>query len=216
MATQAQDSKPSAETKCAICEKHAAETKCASCKQIHYCSRECQKEDWSLHKKVCKIFENFDHSSKPGDNYVLTLFFPVDDDKPRLVWHLTELTCEETCLDYDFTKELLNVSSCEQSTMAVFNTHMEWDAELEDEVKVSETIRAWHRPCYLVDGSLLNQCIFNMVPNHYYRGPFLVHHSAGIDESILRDITPTDFCRVMKDFADYADSQNAGPRSMKQ
>ncbi|KJX94829.1 hypothetical protein TI39_contig4156g00005 [Zymoseptoria brevis] len=30
-------------------------SKCAKCKFRHYCSRECQKEDWATHKHACKI-----------------------------------------------------------------------------------------------------------------------------------------------------------------
>ena len=28
--------------------------KCARCKRTHYCSRECQKADWSVHKLTCR------------------------------------------------------------------------------------------------------------------------------------------------------------------
>ncbi len=29
-------------------------SQCSACKAVHYCSRECQKKNWALHKKVCK------------------------------------------------------------------------------------------------------------------------------------------------------------------
>lgn len=32
----------------------AANKKCAGCKISYYCSRECQKEDWKIHKLICK------------------------------------------------------------------------------------------------------------------------------------------------------------------
>ena len=38
---------------CANCTKPST-TKCSACKKVRYCSRDCQKEHWKLHKKDCK------------------------------------------------------------------------------------------------------------------------------------------------------------------
>jgi splicing suppressor protein 51 len=46
-------------TKCSTCGKTASESgvatlnRCAQCKKTAYCNRDCQKEDWKTHKKVC-------------------------------------------------------------------------------------------------------------------------------------------------------------------
>ena len=43
---------------CRTCKKTADTSKtlslCAGCHSVRYCSRDCQKQDWKLHKKVCK------------------------------------------------------------------------------------------------------------------------------------------------------------------
>lgn len=38
---------------CRVCNTRTTQT-CAGCKSIHYCSQQCQKKDWSSHKKTCK------------------------------------------------------------------------------------------------------------------------------------------------------------------
>ncbi|EFC44143.1 hypothetical protein NAEGRDRAFT_58086 [Naegleria gruberi] len=43
----------STQTICAVCKK-AASKKCANCKAVYYCSADCQKKHWSVHKKLCK------------------------------------------------------------------------------------------------------------------------------------------------------------------
>ena len=44
-------------TMCAFCKKLPPKdevfSKCSRCKNVSYCSRECQKRDWSEHKKIC-------------------------------------------------------------------------------------------------------------------------------------------------------------------
>ncbi|KAI0151166.1 hypothetical protein BJ166DRAFT_595514 [Pestalotiopsis sp. NC0098] len=41
-------------TECAKCKKASADLKmCAKCRGISYCSRDCQKDDWEVHKKSC-------------------------------------------------------------------------------------------------------------------------------------------------------------------
>lgn len=49
---------PSPTKKCASCNTLATDPEkalkpCAKCQSVHYCSRDCQKKDWKLHKKMC-------------------------------------------------------------------------------------------------------------------------------------------------------------------
>lgn len=41
------------EMRCNVCGKHGSK-KCARCENVMYCSRECQRKDWKIHKTVCK------------------------------------------------------------------------------------------------------------------------------------------------------------------
>ena len=43
-------------TSCALCKAKDETKKCAGCKQVRYCSLECQKQDWTQHKIICKRF----------------------------------------------------------------------------------------------------------------------------------------------------------------
>ncbi|KAK9820089.1 hypothetical protein WJX72_006020 [[Myrmecia] bisecta] len=51
---------PDFELECANCEATAAEKqlptllKCGRCKIVYYCSKECQKTNWKIHKIYCK------------------------------------------------------------------------------------------------------------------------------------------------------------------
>ncbi|KAJ7060326.1 hypothetical protein C8F01DRAFT_1231577 [Mycena amicta] len=39
---------------CFVCKKPSEELlRCSGCRTIHYCSRECQKQDWKSHKSIC-------------------------------------------------------------------------------------------------------------------------------------------------------------------
>lgn len=40
---------------CRVCAKYGLTlSKCSVCKSVYYCSRDCQTNDWPIHKKVCK------------------------------------------------------------------------------------------------------------------------------------------------------------------
>ena len=49
---------------CEVCEGEEGWKACAACKRVGYCGRECQKEDWKVHKTICKWL------SEEGDNRV--------------------------------------------------------------------------------------------------------------------------------------------------
>ena len=48
--------------------KRLAQSKCAGCRQVYYCGRECQKNDWKNHKAACKLLapKNTRKSSSKG------------------------------------------------------------------------------------------------------------------------------------------------------
>ncbi|KAG4422327.1 hypothetical protein IFR04_004479 [Cadophora malorum] len=71
--------------KCTICDKETA-NKCAKCKSAAYCSQECQKLDFPLHKLLCSKMSTFlEHNPRPTDA-VLALLFPVESMNPELFW----------------------------------------------------------------------------------------------------------------------------------
>lgn len=43
------------EQQCEVCRKPAKQF-CSSCREVFYCSRDCQKQDWKTHKAKCKPF----------------------------------------------------------------------------------------------------------------------------------------------------------------
>jgi splicing suppressor protein 51 len=55
---------------CASCKKSASESsplkRCAKCHSTQYCSRDCQKNDWKQHKKVCSRLAAAGSGATPG------------------------------------------------------------------------------------------------------------------------------------------------------
>ena len=94
------DQQPSckmASTKCTVCGKDQA-NECTRCKAAAYCSTECQRNDFPLHKLLCSKYQAFletrpipkDEDKKPGDVkpvvYKAAILFPKDSDNPQLIW----------------------------------------------------------------------------------------------------------------------------------
>jgi hypothetical protein len=72
----------STNNQCAVCSKPGK--LCASCENIHYCSPECQKIDWKVHKLLCRTFKNF--RNPPGPMMMRVITFPVTSIKPEFRW----------------------------------------------------------------------------------------------------------------------------------
>lgn len=58
--------------------------RCGSCNSSTYCSAECQKLDWPVHKILCRQFR--DLGTPPAGLFRRGIFFPVDQKKPKFVW----------------------------------------------------------------------------------------------------------------------------------
>ncbi|KAG8942841.1 hypothetical protein FRC04_003472 [Tulasnella sp. 424] len=60
---------------CAVCGKQS-KTRCAQCQSTHYCSPECQKGDWAIHKKTCNKLSKATWSAMPFGS---TSLFGIED-----------------------------------------------------------------------------------------------------------------------------------------
>jgi hypothetical protein len=52
------------DTLCHACQYPGPWRMCARCKAVHYCSTECQRQDWSIHKETCKTPDSPQHQKK--------------------------------------------------------------------------------------------------------------------------------------------------------
>jgi hypothetical protein len=62
---------------------------CSGCHEMPYCSAECQKSDWRIHKLVCKSLKAFSDSDRPHQEdmeYRRAIYFPENEDRPRFIW----------------------------------------------------------------------------------------------------------------------------------
>jgi hypothetical protein len=60
--------------------------RCSRCKGAYYCNKGSQKRDWRTHKLLCEDFSSFDVSTRPSANHFRAIVFPVDEEKPKLIW----------------------------------------------------------------------------------------------------------------------------------
>lgn len=63
-----------AESGCSSCGKSSAALPhpllvCGGCKKARYCSKDCQKQDWKIHKALCKMLSSSTSSLSPLDYY---------------------------------------------------------------------------------------------------------------------------------------------------
>lgn len=77
---------------CVMCDNDGAQ-QCTSCRAIRYCSTECQKLDWPLHKLVCKTWnEKYADRLRPSSGFVRGIYFGSDELTPRFVWHAAQFS----------------------------------------------------------------------------------------------------------------------------
>ncbi|OAL01043.1 hypothetical protein IQ06DRAFT_347119 [Phaeosphaeriaceae sp. SRC1lsM3a] len=70
---------------CAMCP-NIGTFRCTGCGDIKYCSKQCQKNDWPIHKILCKTIKDFSEAQRPGSDYKRAIRFPLNSDQPHFFW----------------------------------------------------------------------------------------------------------------------------------
>ncbi|KAI4945114.1 hypothetical protein J4E91_008091 [Alternaria rosae] len=73
---------------CALC-LDEGKLRCVACNGIQYCSKQCQKADWKVHKLICKSFSEHMNNCPSQKQYSI-IVFPKDEEAPRFEWTLFE------------------------------------------------------------------------------------------------------------------------------
>jgi hypothetical protein len=181
---------------------------CSSCHSISYCSQKCQKDDWPLHKTICKIFTTL--PSRPSPSHKLAVLFPVDSKDPQLIWieckrkvdskdgiawespeTRNQLEIEKTNPEYVHGREFKKIR---RSKVRGFN--------------LSWTVEVILRETALIDGSTPNVSVQHTTKGrmtHDWRGPIVVMRQPGItiDPLVYEDIRAGDFRVVIDYFLSY-------------
>jgi hypothetical protein len=187
---------------CAIC--NGADAKfCSLCRSISYCSSECQKTDWPLHKTICKTFITL--PSRPSPSHKLAILFPVNSKVPQLVWVNCERHVDEVGIAWEMPETLTFLQAENLDRMyGNITEYKEITRSVLRGFNLSHTVQVIGRETFLIDGSTPNVCIRQTTRGkmaHDWRGPIVVMRQPGtaMDPRLYEDIRGGDF-RVAVDY----------------
>jgi len=193
---------PDALTFCIGCNKSKTSL-CSWCKSACYCSGACRDADWHIHKLLCVTFPNFDASSRPTDESIRAFLFPVDEEKPIIIW----LHCEWSDDDDDtkYQHPYAEIRSLLGPDAFLAHATIQYNPVLKREL--SDTIYICYRDTFLIDGSKRNNSIASIIATkpgwyHDWRGPIIAYGRGG-HTIACKDLDMNDFRHVTDFFLSY-------------
>lgn len=197
-------SSSSAVLSCTLCDKQDAKF-CSRCKCILYCSKECQKADWSTHKLLCASFPTFATSNRPTADHYRAVLFDPDKAKPEFVWLPCEwLQGDDGEADYQMLKTNTFIGG------DTFPRHepIQYNPRLEK--TLPNTIFITYRDTFLIDGSRPNRSVASIHATqpgeyHSWSGPIIAYAKEGtsFDPPVCRDFDTIDFRHLADFFLSY-------------
>ncbi|KAI5847021.1 hypothetical protein DFP73DRAFT_543806 [Morchella snyderi] len=175
--------------------------RCKSCSCSAYCSKDCQKADWPVHKILCAEFQKF--STPPeGGTFGRGILFPDDSKAPRFVWVPTKWTVG---VDDGIGFEKPEFEKFGVSTRSSLITGNNLRSR-----NLQNKLHVHYRDTFLIDESKLNQSIVVVTggtAGHKWGGPLLAMKLPGlsIDPRRYRDIDTVDFRDVVDFICSYPD-----------
>ncbi|KAI1384954.1 uncharacterized protein F4822DRAFT_378535 [Hypoxylon trugodes] len=162
-------------TKCAVCWKDGGKL-CTTCKSCHYCSKECQSNDWKSHKLLCEAIVT--QPNRPSPAHVRAILFPDDKPTPELVWvpcRPQHISSEPNIPEYNAVRDLVVTDS--QKDDAVF-LRIDYDYRHNESKYPDRLLEIWHRSHHRSDGSTPTTSYYKTVKPHGktqldWRGPLL-------------------------------------------
>lgn len=186
------------DNRCVYCYQ-GSNQRCSACRQVPYCSKECQKKDWSSHKWFCKLQYP---EKEPNKNSVRAVLLPVDSERPTFVNVDRKLDCSLTLTPAGSAAVARVRGSGEPDRLDAWYSGYEQSVFLGDDagngrrmrwfpmhagVKYNRMITVFFRDNFWYDGSEPNRCIATITKGENtsrWKGPVLIYQSNRVSDVV--------------------------------
>lgn len=188
------------EEKCSVCLKKT-KNKCSKCNQTYYCSKECLKKEWLIHKLVCDALPFPKKINEPNKN-VYAFYLSENSEKVELVQVEIKRKYDED--DYFEVAELNSFLGNDTRGLSYMSRNPYNKSRI-----MKDTLLICYRDNFFNDGSKINKVVQKMTNGlnpHDWRGSVVIMKTLGTNlqsNSSYLDIELKDMTDVYDFFFGY-------------